>query len=74
MELQVNGAPGSPASPGRFSGRGGVQPAGWDITIHYSCFQMQNGELNYSLVSANFLSFLDLFNRSSRGSFYFSVF
>lgn len=27
--MSGNGAPDSPASPDRFSGRGGVQPAGW---------------------------------------------
>ena len=36
--LFLNGVPGSPASPGRFSGRGGVQPAGWDIA-HISIFK-----------------------------------
>jgi hypothetical protein len=28
----LNGVPGSPASPGQFSGRGGVQPVGCIIT------------------------------------------
>jgi hypothetical protein len=28
----LNGVPGSPASPGRFSGRGAVQPAGYTLT------------------------------------------